>query len=105
MTRSRQVGYINRIIYLFVLGIHIEAHSRQCRFNKGGDQGQTATLGDLAGFERDGRHFEMVDGTPYDGDKGEKCTNVVLLTSFDHDENLTSPCCLYQRTRIARYEA
>jgi protochlorophyllide reductase len=38
----------------------------------GGAQGKTATLGDLEGFIRDGRNFEMVDGQPYNGDKAYK---------------------------------
>lgn len=42
----------------------------------GGKQGKSATLGDLTGFERDGRKFEMVDGTPYNGDKAYKDSKV-----------------------------
>lgn len=38
----------------------------------GGKQGIPATLGDLKGFERDGKMFEMVDGNPYNGDKAYK---------------------------------
>lgn len=38
----------------------------------GGKQGIPATLGNLEGFSRDGRKFEMVDGNPYNGDKAYK---------------------------------
>jgi protochlorophyllide reductase len=38
----------------------------------GGAQGKTATLGDLEGFIRDGKNFEMVDGQPFNGDKAYK---------------------------------
>jgi protochlorophyllide reductase len=38
----------------------------------GGAQGKTASLGNLDGFVRDGRNFEMVDGQPYNGDKAYK---------------------------------
>mmetsp|Transcript_15906 Transcript_15906/g.36674 ORF Transcript_15906/g.36674 Transcript_15906/m.36674 type:complete len:457 (+) Transcript_15906:219-1589(+) len=38
----------------------------------GGKQGIPATLGDLDGFARDGKNFEMVDGNPYNGDKAYK---------------------------------
>jgi protochlorophyllide reductase len=38
----------------------------------GGGVGKTATLGNLEGFERDGKNFEMVDGQPYNGDKAYK---------------------------------
>jgi protochlorophyllide reductase len=38
----------------------------------GGKQGKSATLGNLEGFVRDGRNFEMVDGQPYNGDKAYK---------------------------------
>lgn len=48
----------------------------------GGKQGKTATLGDLKGFERDGKSFEMVDGEAYDGDKAYKDSKLcnVLFT-------------------------
>lgn len=42
----------------------------------GGAQGKTATLGDLTGFERDGRLFEMVDGEPFNADKAYKDSKV-----------------------------
>jgi protochlorophyllide reductase len=42
----------------------------------GGKQGKLATLGNLEGFERDGRLFEMVDGAPYNGDKAYKDSKV-----------------------------
>jgi protochlorophyllide reductase len=42
----------------------------------GGAQGRTATLGNLEGFERDGRNFEMVNDEPYDGDKAYKDSKV-----------------------------
>jgi hypothetical protein len=42
----------------------------------GGAQGKTATLGNLEGFERDGKNFEMVDGEPYNGDKAYKDSKV-----------------------------
>lgn len=42
----------------------------------GGAQGKTATLGNLEGFERDGKNFEMVDGAPYNGDKAYKDSKV-----------------------------
>ncbi|VEU41768.1 unnamed protein product [Pseudo-nitzschia multistriata] len=38
----------------------------------GGKQGVPATLGDLVGFARDGKNFQMVDGNPYNGDKAYK---------------------------------
>lgn len=38
----------------------------------GGKQGVPASLGDLEGFARDGKNFEMVDGNPYNGDKAYK---------------------------------
>eukprot|EP00536_Pseudo-nitzschia_multiseries_P009378 jgi/Psemu1/319615/estExt_fgenesh1_pm.C_2600007 len=38
----------------------------------GGKQGVPATLGNLDGFARDGKNFEMVDGNPYNGDKAYK---------------------------------
>jgi protochlorophyllide reductase len=38
----------------------------------GGGVGKTATLGNLEGFERDGKNFEMVDGQTYNGDKAYK---------------------------------
>jgi protochlorophyllide reductase len=38
----------------------------------GGAQGKKATLGNLDGFIRDGKKFEMVDGQPYNGDKAYK---------------------------------
>jgi protochlorophyllide reductase len=38
----------------------------------GGAQGKTATLGNLEGFLRDGKNFQMVDGQPYNGDKAYK---------------------------------
>jgi protochlorophyllide reductase len=42
----------------------------------GGAQGETATLGNLEGFERDGKNFEMVNGEPYNGDKAYKDSKV-----------------------------
>lgn len=42
----------------------------------GGKQGSLATLGDLEGFSRDGKNFQMVDGGPYDGDKAYKDSKV-----------------------------
>ena len=42
----------------------------------GGAQGRTATIGNMEGFERDGRNFEMVSGEPYDGDKAYKDSKV-----------------------------
>lgn len=48
----------------------------------GGKVGQLATLGNLEGFERDGKMFEMVDGAPYNGDKAYKDSKLcnVLFT-------------------------
>lgn len=48
----------------------------------GGKQGKAATLGDLKGFERDGKFFEMVDGEAYNGDKAYKDSKLcnVLFT-------------------------
>ena len=45
----------------------------------GGAQGKTATLGDLTGFERDGRFFEMVDGEPFNADKAYKDSKVRVV--------------------------
>ena len=42
----------------------------------GGAQGETATLGDLTGLERDGNMFEMVDGNPFNADKAYKDSKV-----------------------------
>ena len=42
----------------------------------GGGVGVPATLGNLEGFEKDGSNFEMVDGSPYDGDKAYKDSKV-----------------------------
>jgi protochlorophyllide reductase len=42
----------------------------------GGSVGIPATLGTFQGFERDGKYFEMVDGSPYDGDKAYKDSKV-----------------------------
>jgi protochlorophyllide reductase len=44
----------------------------------GGAQGKTATLGNLAGFERDGKNFEMVDGGQFNADKAYKDSKVSL---------------------------
>lgn len=44
----------------------------------GGAQGETATLGDLQGLERDGRNFEMVDGGAFNADKAYKDSKVSL---------------------------
>ena len=38
----------------------------------GGKQGIPASLGDLKGFEVDGKQFQMVDGGTYNGDKAYK---------------------------------
>jgi hypothetical protein len=43
----------------------------------GGAQGETATLGDLAGMMQ-GRNFEMVDGGPFNADKAYKDSKVSL---------------------------
>jgi hypothetical protein len=40
----------------------------------GGNQGETATLGDLKGLEQ--RNFEMVDGGPFSADKAYKDSKV-----------------------------
>lgn len=48
----------------------------------GGAQGETATLGDLTGFERDGSNFEMVDGNPFNADKAYKDSKVCPLSSL-----------------------
>jgi hypothetical protein len=45
----------------------------------GGAQGKTATLGDLTGFERDGKFFEMVDGEPFNADKAYKDSKVCVV--------------------------
>ena len=42
----------------------------------GGAQGRTASLGNLEGFEREGKNFEMVDGSSYDPDKAYKDSKV-----------------------------
>ncbi|KAI2503523.1 enoyl-(acyl carrier protein) reductase [Fragilaria crotonensis] len=48
----------------------------------GGAQGKTATLGDLTGFERDGRLFEMVDGEPFNADKAYKDSKLCNVLFF-----------------------
>jgi protochlorophyllide reductase len=53
----------------------------------GGKQGLAATLGELKGFERDGRMFEMVDGGPYNGDKAykdSKLCNILFTRELQH---------------------
>jgi protochlorophyllide reductase len=53
----------------------------------GGAQGRTATLGNLDGFVRDGRNFEMVDGQPYNGDKAykdSKLCNIFFCRELQH---------------------
>jgi protochlorophyllide reductase len=50
----------------------------------GGAQGQTATLGDLSGLERDGANFEMVDGGPFNADKAYKDSKVRVLYLLAH---------------------
>ena len=42
----------------------------------GGAQGKLATLGNLDGFERDGKYFEMVDGGRFNADKAYKDSKV-----------------------------
>ena len=60
----------------------------------GGKQGIPATLGNLDGFAKDGKNFEMVDGNPYNGDKAykdSKLCNVFFcreLTSRLSDKNI-----------------
>ena len=49
----------------------------------GGAQGKTATLGDLTGFERDGRNFEMVDGGKFNADKAYKDSKVNMVSGSD----------------------
>lgn len=44
----------------------------------GGAQGEKATLGNLAGLERDGIHFDMVDGNPFNADKAYKDSKVSI---------------------------
>ena len=51
----------------------------------GGAQGVPASLGSLQGFERDGRHFSMVDGEAFNADKAYKDSKVrviLLCTRF-----------------------
>lgn len=51
----------------------------------GGAQGEKATLGDLKGLERDGIHFDMVDGNEFNADKAYKDSKVSMkdvLRSF-----------------------
>lgn len=60
----------------------------------GGAQGETATLGNLEGFERDGKNFEMVDGEPYNGDKAYKDSKVCGWHGESGYYQLTSnPAC------------
>jgi protochlorophyllide reductase len=49
----------------------------------GGAQGKTATLGELLGFERDGKNFEMVDGNPFNADKAYKDSKVRFLDCYE----------------------
>jgi len=48
----------------------------------GGAQGEKATLGDLEGLERDGKDFEMVDGSPFNADKAYKDSKVNFYVYF-----------------------
>eukprot|EP00980_Cylindrotheca_fusiformis_P022565 scaffold9439_cov115-Cylindrotheca_fusiformis.AAC.10 len=57
----------------------------------GGGVGKPATLGNLEGFERDGRFFEMIDGGAYNGDKGKQSTSVAFPPPTDTNENLKPP--------------
>mmetsp|Transcript_7482 Transcript_7482/g.30295 ORF Transcript_7482/g.30295 Transcript_7482/m.30295 type:complete len:414 (-) Transcript_7482:3047-4288(-) len=55
----------------------------------GGSVGKGATLGDLAGLERDGRNFEMVSGEPYDADKAYKDSKLCnMLFSYELERRL-----------------
>jgi hypothetical protein len=45
-------------------------------FIRVGAQGETATLGDLQGLERDGINFDMVDGNDFNADKAYKDSKV-----------------------------
>jgi len=55
----------------------------------GGSVGKGATLGDLAGLERDGRNFEMVSGEPYDADKAYKDSKLCnVLFSYELERRL-----------------
>lgn len=70
----------------------------------GGQQGKTATLGDLEGFERDGKNFEMVDGNPYNGDKAYKDSKVCTVESLicpptlSSNKNPALQCHVHART-------
>lgn len=44
----------------------------------GGAQGVPATLGDLKGLEEQGKNCEMIDGSPFNGDKAYKDSKVSL---------------------------
>ena len=55
----------------------------------GGSVGKGATLGDLAGLERDGINFEMVSGEPYDADKAYKDSKLCnMLFSYELERRL-----------------
>ena len=55
----------------------------------GGSVGKGATLGDLAGLERDGKNFEMVSGEPYDADKAYKDSKLCnMLFSYELERRL-----------------
>jgi protochlorophyllide reductase len=84
----------------------------------GGAQGKTATLGNLEGFIRDGKNFEMVDGQPYNGDKAykdSKLCNIFFcrelqrrLTALDATKGITANSFspgLITSTGLFRYQS
>ena len=63
----------------------------------GGAQGKTATLGNLAGFDRDGKNFEMVDGDPFNADKAYKDSKVRFML---HITCRSNPCACHSHQFI-----
>ena len=56
----------------------------------GGAQGATATLGDLEGFERDGKLFTMVDGGAFNADKAYKDSKVRRFVDYNQNRKRES---------------
>jgi protochlorophyllide reductase len=63
----------------------------------GGAQGKTATLGDLAGFDCDGKNFGMIDGNPFNTDKTYKDSKARFRL---HLTCRSSPCPRYSHQSI-----
>jgi hypothetical protein len=71
----------------------------------GGAQGETATLGDLAGMMQ-GRNFEMVDGGPFNADKAYKDSKVSPCDVDSHiyiSPQLITVCFVYIALQCSIY--